>query len=450
MAESSSTLASSTPSSSASGLSSTTSVSAATSALASSSSTPDLSSTSPPGPPSSSSITPLSCADGLTSTSTWQNSVATPVCLPNVSTSAPMSISSTLIPATASDTPSNGTFTSISTSAGQPTATAPSGHGTKSDGLGGGAVAGVAIACLIGGAAIAAAVLFFLFRRKKKPQSYAYGNSHLGHDGGYGAPEKSPVVPPKAISSDVDNFLPQPIEDDAITQELSKIRDNLKNHVRSYYHNDPIRVGSFDASTLSGLAAATGMHTSVLATLLSDASTRNEATRVFLAWVVLSKCDGSRLPSLLPDDLSTTAVALQNKEGANAGELYFSLNERSVLIAPTALVSKWKAITGALLQQQPRSASRAIAVAINEANAVLAPFVRGSMDGGQRQKNLEMILSRAASLAFVLFSQPGSYRFDFAGSGNSLVTFPALLQVIGDDARTLNPPRVLWQREVNA
>ena len=124
-----------------------------------------------------------------------------------------------------------------------------------------------------------------------------------------------------------------------------------------------------------------------------------------------------------------------------------------MLTAPSALFSKWKTITGALLQsrygrqgQISGVPSRGVSDAIVALNSALAPLVQGSLDGGQRHKNLELIFGRAESLAFLLFSQPSSFRFDFTGQ-RALVVFPALLQVINEQAQALSPPRVFWEKE---
>ena len=124
-----------------------------------------------------------------------------------------------------------------------------------------------------------------------------------------------------------------------------------------------------------------------------------------------------------------------------------------MLTAPSALFSKWKTITGALLQsrygrqgQTSGVPSQGVSNAIAALNSALAPFVQGSLDGGQRHKNLELIFGRAEGLAFLLFSQPSSFRFDFTGQ-RALVVFPALLQVINEQAQVLSPPRVLWEKE---
>lgn len=118
--------------------------------------------------------------------------------------------------------------------------------------------------------------------------------------------------------------------------------------------------------------------------------------------------------------------------------------------AEATLFSKWKVITGTLLTKQPTLSPNAIADTIAVAAMILGPFTRKGIDREQRLKNLEMVVGRAASLAWTLFTQPGSYRFDFRGSRDSVVAFPALLQMTGDDARVVSPPRVLWEKEIVA
>jgi hypothetical protein len=85
---------------------------------------------------------------------------------------------------------------------------------------------------------------------------------------------------------------------------------------------------------------------------------------------------------------------------------------------------------------------------MGDADAILGPFIRGAANGEQRLKNLEMVVGWVASMAWMLFTQPSSYHFDFSGSRNSLVAFPALLQDVEDDTQVLNPPKVLWEKEI--
>ena len=120
------------------------------------------------------------------------------------------------------------------------------------------------------------------------------------------------------------------------------------------------------------------------------------------------------------------------------------------------MYSKWKVVTGALLQQrygkqnQDPSRAQAFQDTVVSLDSILAPFFKGSIDGGQRRKNLDMILTRAANFAFLLFSQPGTFRFDFASRQGGLTVFPALVQTVGDQGQPLNPIKVLTEKEVMA
>jgi hypothetical protein len=130
----------------------------------------------------------------------------------------------------------------------------------------------------------------------------------------------------------------------------------------------------------------------------------------------------------------------------------FEERRRSDQEASPLLYSKWKAVTGALFQEQFRQQERNVLSpsgeeAIRWINSATAPFVQRGIDGAQRQRNLELIVSRASSLAFLLFKQPGSFHFAFSGQSGQLVVFPGLVQTVGDRAEPLSPPRILLKAE---
>ncbi|KAF1996558.1 hypothetical protein P154DRAFT_312374 [Amniculicola lignicola CBS 123094] len=392
---------------------------------------------------------------------TWVNDKPTPLCYqikdatitvnqvecpPETSKStSSASLSSSTPGATTTTTPIPTSSTSViasgaTTAAPTPTPPPATPIAQPNNGLAGGAVAGVAIGCLLAGAAIAALVCFFLFRRRRQQGAAAYVQHHVPYNGPSNGPEKAPIAMATAATSNIDNYLPQPVEDDAITKELSRIRDNIKNHARTYYHFEHVQGADILESRLMHIAAATGTSASGLVDLLLNPGTRGEAIRLVIAWVILSKCETQSQRSLLPSDLSALAGAVPGSDGKNP--------------AQTALFSKWKVITGSLLQQRFNSQSsvptQASIDAINELNMILAPFTlaHNNVNESQRQKNLEMILGRASKLAFLLFSQPGSFRLDFGrDQRGGLVVFPSLIQTIGDQAQPLNPPRLVWEKE---
>jgi hypothetical protein len=120
------------------------------------------------------------------------------------------------------------------------------------------------------------------------------------------------------------------------------------------------------------------------------------------------------------------------------------------------LYSKWKTVTGVLLQQylgknaQDPSFTQRLAGISAEVDLVLAPFVQRSIDDAQRRKKLDMIITRSAKFAFLLFSQPGSFQFDFTTQRSGMVAFPALLQVAGDQGQALSLSKVLYSGETVA
>ncbi|KAH6642852.1 hypothetical protein C7974DRAFT_111807 [Boeremia exigua] len=306
-----------------------------------------------------------------------------------------------------------------------------------SKGLAGGAVAGVAVGMLLAGVILAGIVFFFLLRRQKRRQVTSSSRPHAAYAERNVGPEKGATVVATAVGS-IDDLLPQPVEDDAITGDLSKIRDNIKNHVRTYYHSGPTSSADVNEAVVRDVAAITGSSVGVLTNLLSDPTKRDGALRSIVAAVILTRCTGDRYPSLLPDE----AAALSSSMAANNNS-----NSHAILF------SKWKTITGALLQQrygrqgqdsgQAQSSQDTVAVL----ESILAPFVKGGVDNGQRRKNLDMILARSANFAFVLFAQPGSFRFDFANHLGELVVFPALIQTVGDQGQPLSPTKTLTEKE---
>jgi hypothetical protein len=116
------------------------------------------------------------------------------------------------------------------------------------------------------------------------------------------------------------------------------------------------------------------------------------------------------------------------------------------------MYSKWKTLTGALLQphmnKTPQDVPHGFPEVIAKLDAILAPLIATSVDGDQRYRNLHMILTRAARLAFLLFSQPSTFRFDFSAPEGTMVVFPALVQTVDDRGQVLSRPRVLMEKEV--
>ena len=117
------------------------------------------------------------------------------------------------------------------------------------------------------------------------------------------------------------------------------------------------------------------------------------------------------------------------------------------------MYSKWKTITGALLHErisqnaQGPARKQRFAGATVDLESIVAPFVQSGLEA-QRSKNLDMILTRSANFTFLLFSQPGTFHFEFSSKHGGLVVFPGLVQTIGDQGQVLGQSRVLLEKEI--
>jgi hypothetical protein len=90
-------------------------------------------------------------------------------------------------------------------------------------------------------------------------------------------------------------------------------------------------------------------------------------------------------------------------------------------------------------------------IAISDAVLVVlskGPTVANGTD--KRLQNLDAIMQRAARFAFVLFSQPSSWKFQWisrTAQNGAVVVFPGLEQTVDDEGRTRSPPGVLSEPE---
>jgi hypothetical protein len=178
-----------------------------------------------------------------------------------------------------------------------------------------GPVAGIAVGALLAGALLAGIAFFFLLRRQKKRQAVtvAYHSRRLPHNRHTASSEKSSNTVAHVVASSIDDMLPQPVADDKIIDDLSKIRDSVKNHARTYYHSDPVSASEVNEAALHDIAEDIGISTSLLVRWLLNPSARNNAIRLVISYIILSRCDGARDPSLLPYQLAGLTTLIPGK-----------------------------------------------------------------------------------------------------------------------------------------
>jgi len=325
-----------------------------------------------------------------------------------------------------------------------------------------GPLAGIIIGSLIGGALLASLALWFLMLRKRRSNQTSHNYSEgIGVSGASGnGKQQQPNITYGAVAP-IDRYLPQPAEDDAITGELSKIRDKIKNHTQNFYNTSPVNAHDIDQSGLLDLAHATGISTSHLAELLANPQTRLSATRLYLAWIILSRVGLEPLvdASYLPNNLATLVTSTSANSKDNGKQDFTNRWPKLMAVAgKVILVTKWKAITAELLQDsgshqalRNRHTERSINEVVQTTDMVLRPFIKSTGDeagSDKRLRNLEGTIRKAAQFAFLLFSQPSLFVFDWTSRNNELVVFPGLYQTVGNDGIVLSPPRPFGETEV--
>jgi hypothetical protein len=114
---------------------------------------------------------------------------------------------------------------------------------------------------------------------------------------------------------------PQPLEDKAISGDVSKISNAIKNHVQSYYHTSRVSPGLIDHDDLQALGSNLPISAGTLATLMENTATREIALRFIIAWVIISKIQPSRDPSksLLPSEVAHCYQAITNGDDGYQG-----------------------------------------------------------------------------------------------------------------------------------
>jgi len=275
--------------------------------------------------------------------------------------------------------------------------------------------------------------------------------------------EKGPTSKTMSVESGIpvaaalENGLPLPLEDKAISGEISKISNLIKNHVQSYYHADRVSPVLIDYDDLQALGNDMPVSVGTLSTLLGNSVTREIALRFCIAWIVISRMQLDSPPhsTFLPPEVAQCFQAMTLVDSGSRGEYLWHSSQTIANLGEVhaAYFAKWRAITAELMQsayvRNPFSATDGrlhnLQLAADRLNNVLRPYSDSRVDDGQRSRNLEEILKRSASFAFTLFSQPTVWVFDWQDAqdvkSGSLCVFPALLQVKDENGEPIKPPR---------
>jgi len=166
-----------------------------------------------------------------------------------------------------------------------------------------GAAGGIAVVCFFVGVAIASFLVYFIISRRERRYRYSHFNDGSEDPRGPGrAAEKSLAsatisIPQDSSAAIVENHLPQPVEDNAIKSELSKLKDRVNDHIQSYYDLAKMREPVAAQDIQRALGNVSSVPLEKFSRLLADPRTRPVILRNGLAWIILSRvgleCDPS-------------------------------------------------------------------------------------------------------------------------------------------------------------
>lgn len=191
----------------------------------------------------------------------------------------------------------------------------------RNEGLSSGAAAGLAVGCLIAGALVSGLLVWFCVGRRKTSRSRDYEASRtalVSKEKGFttNAISLGGRSPPISPMSDI---LPLPLEDKAISGEISKVASSIKNHIQSYYHADRVNAAFLDLDDIQAIGSNLPVTVETLSNLLSNIATREIALRFCVAWVVCARIlpGADSKNTLLPLEIADCSKQIANVQNGS-------------------------------------------------------------------------------------------------------------------------------------
>ncbi|KAK8108500.1 hypothetical protein PG984_014301 [Apiospora sp. TS-2023a] len=366
------------------------------------------------------------------------------------------------------------TLTSTTTTTSGPVA-ATSPAVLESSGLSAGAIAGIAIGCLIAGVLLGAVAAWILLRRRRQWEPSQSASYYPVKDD---TQEKlAPIAAPfNRNLLPLDQFFMDVKPDRELVSELRSLDRSIQRHVAEHYHTQPVPDGVVNPEDLALVLVKLGIDNNInqgddsaqqsqashLTCLALDPSTRFQTLRhvimsvAFGSTVLRSSCS----ISMLPPFVAAFARHLNETEpepGRQRGKMD---------VFHTAL-TKWRQLSVYLLRHTNHGSSpdhRAISplsptedistqqaqrLAV-ELNKFLSPFVVTSTNSDndddddesdtlaryEQENDLRETLVECATFGYLLFSQPAEYGFSYSDGKKRVVsqTFNSINKGGGSDS----------------
>ncbi|KAH7090665.1 hypothetical protein FB567DRAFT_590047 [Paraphoma chrysanthemicola] len=314
-----------------------------------------------------------------------------------------------------------------------------------SGGLSGGAVAGVAIACLIVGAALAFAAAFIFFKRRNKPRdSHVSFNNYsdsspelvtvqksVGRNSPYVQVSQTPLPAPVAVRNSVPasvqqppdvlaSILPLAAHETEVQDRVAALFKQIHCHIDTYYRD----VHASITPSIEPELARFGAKGINMAELLQDSSSPTTALKhALMAYIlgITGPKKGDDGETLFPDELG---YSHPRSVPTNTNlEIASTIHRRlSVLLytsecnSPTAPRRSWS------FQSDIREAAEHFSL-------TFFPWANPGCDDQEKEDDLTRTISEVLELRVWLFGQPSEYDFRWDGVGSrGVVVSPELVK----------------------
>ena len=95
----------------------------------------------------------------------------------------------------------------------------------------------------------------------------------------------------------IDRIIPQPLDENTISRDFSKLGTAIKNHAQTYYASERNYSAKGDTSTIQRLlGSGSPLDDGVIANMLTRSDSRVIAARYLIAWLIIQNIDDDLLP----------------------------------------------------------------------------------------------------------------------------------------------------------
>lgn len=311
-------------------------------------------------------------------------------------------------------------------------------------GIQGGAVAGVAIGCLIAGLALGLLVAFMFYKRRRRNNSNS--PNFIAVEPQYAEPKHGPQVSVTTSGqvAELSQFLLDATPDKEIQSELSSLSELIYQHVETYYHGPQVQATSAEvAQSLVNIGYSpelSGIQPEAVAAICLATKTSQVGLRHVLSHVIFRGLDfnSGGNSSMLPVPVAAMARENHSENTDSPGKTTLTSVPRASREEPlkccTAITlarSKWRSLSALLLHPNPaertplpvstdEAPSKAFSLA-NKLNTFLQVFV--AQDSASRQdqtSHLQAVILECTKLGYVLLSQPGDWGFVFSNKPTTM------------------------------